>query len=818
VDLRADRDTILQAFDLFVAAGDVVELRAPLRRGRTLAGYFDDRERFATEAIGLSGRVQGVYWTENPVKPALLGRACNRIGDYATNLTGDGDILRRRRIPFDLDATRPAGISATDEEHALALAAVDRTVAFLVDHGVPAESLLDNDSGNGGHLHLLVDLPNDAVATTLVRMILAVVAAHVDTDRVHVDQMMFNASRIVKVPGTLAAKGDSLPERPHRLATFRTIPARWTPVDTAVLQTIAALHRPDPPPSHERRTGTRGAFDVRAFLAAHAVTITREKPWQGTQGRGTFLELAACVFDARHDRGEAGVVLLDSGMLLYTCHHNSCRTRVWADVRTQLEPRRTQARQRPSEASEPPPADAEPGTDDQQANGHDTAWAHALPAPEFCAKVDEVADWLVPGVLMPGAVTRINSPRGIGKTNAGLSYAVTLARVGKSVLLFDRDNPSHLIRNRLRAWGGDVLAPIEVLSREHAPALTEPRAWKDFPIGKYDVVVLDSWDASTEGVGEQDSAKPSLAQKTLLDLAHRANGPAILVLANTTKSGEAGRGAGTIEDREDIVFEVRDATGVAFTGRPEWWLDLPDASRGAWGERAARRQKRERLRLAFVYSKFRVGIEPDPFALEIDFTTTPWTVREITEDIIAAGQATAAAAAAQAADWVATAMEKLRQEVKGRAAAGEEPYHKKTAARFLTVCGLTWKQANEAIATGTGTHWRLEELLTRGHPLVLVPMNPSPPRSRTSDSETPAAQGPADSRPRTPAPGADVPERPNGTPSAARDSESRVLEHGGEEKTPFASVADVLDVFPGAREATVEVAASPPPLSRKEGM
>ena len=163
-------------------------------------------------------------------------------------------------------------------------------------------------------------------------------------------------------------------------------------------------------------------------------------------------------------------------------------------------------------------------------------------------------------------------------------------------------------------------------------------------------------------------------------------------------------------------------------------------------------------------------------------------------------------------------MEKLRQEVRGRAAAGEEPYHKKTAAKFLTVCGLTWKQANEAIGTGTGTHWRLEELPTRGHPLVLVPMNSSPPRSRTSDSETPAAQRVGDSRLRTPALRADVPERPNGNPSAAMDSESRVLEPGGEEKTSVASLADVLDVFPGAREATVEGAASPPPPTRKGGM
>jgi hypothetical protein len=462
---------------------------------------------------------------------------------------------------------------------------------------------------------------------------------------------------------------------------------------------------------------------------------------------------------------------------------------------------RAHARERRSETAAPPPDPDEA----QETDAGDTPWAQALPAPLFCAQVDEVADWLVPGVLMPGALTRLNSPRGIGKTNVGHSYAVQLAQVGKRVLLFDRDNPSHVIRTRLRAWGGDVLTPIEVLSREHAPALTEPRAWKDFPVGKYDVVVLDSWDASTEGVGEQDSAKPSLAQKTLLDLAHRANGPAILVLANTTKSGEAGRGAGTIEDREDVVFEVRDATGVTFTGRPEWWLDLPDASRGSWGDRAARRQKRDRLRLAFVYSMFRVGIEPDPFALEIDFTTTPWSVRDVTDDIIAAGQAAAAAASQQAADRVAAAMDKLRQEVEGRAAAGEEPYRKETATKFLMVMGLTQKQAREVVNQGNGTHWRLEQLTTRhGHPVVLVPLNSAPSQREEPDPEAPAAQGLEATLPSSVAPEAGNEKSPNGNPCATTCSEDQSSRCGSEEKTSPVTVTDVLGVFPGAEERPPE--------------
>jgi hypothetical protein len=251
-------------------------------------------------------------------------------------------------------------------------------------------------------------------------------------------------------------------------------------------------------------------------------------------------------------------------------------------------------------------ADDHAGDDRADGEARDDAsdtnpWQRVLTAPEFLKQIEHAPDWLVDGMLMPGAITRLNSPRGLGKTNIGHAYAVQLARDGLEVLLFDRDNPKSEIRRRLRAWGAEDLQHLLILSREHAPALTDASAWKKFPPGRYKLIVIDSWDASTEGVGEQDSAKPSKAQAVLLDLAHRANGPAVLVLANTTKSGEAGRGAGTLEDREDIVIEVRDATGFTPTGGTDWWLGLPDASRSSWGDRAARRTNTDHVRLAFVF-------------------------------------------------------------------------------------------------------------------------------------------------------------------------------------------------------------------------
>ena len=774
---RANRETILQAFDLFVAAGDVVELRAPIRRGRTIAGYFNDRTRFVTEVLRLSGQVPGVYWTENPVRPALLARACNRVEQYATTLTSDGDILSRRRIPFDLDATRPAGISATDAEHALALDAADRTIAFLVDHGVPRESLLDNDSGNGAHVHLAVELPNEQAATTLVRTILAVVAAHVDTERGHVDQTMFNASRIIKVPGTLAAKGDPLPERPHRLAPFRTVPTRWVPVETAVLHALAALHS-SAPPQRERdapRTGARSAFDVRAFFAAHQIDITREKPWQGVKGNGTFLELGACIFDASHDRGEAGVILLDSGMLLYKCQHASCSGKLWSDVRTHLEPRRPQAWKH---IYEPPPSpEWEPGLDDDEPPRADNPWERAISAAALLDEADPVLDWLEPRLLSPEAITQWYSPRGLGKTQVALAIAIKLARAGHRILLLDRDNPQREVKRRLRAWGAEGLATLEIMTRDDVPHLLDRTAWAKFPRGKYALVIIDSWDASSEGIGEQDSAKPSQATATLNDLAHVAGGPAVLVLGNTVKSGSHGRGSGVVEDRADLVYEVRDATDLQPSGTRAWWAELPPAGRDAWVDRAGRRKHRERCRLAFVSSKFRLGEEPDPFAVELDFTTTPWSMRDVTADLVAAGEAAAAEAKEQAGAIRARAVAALRTEVEARAAAKEPPYISKRAVTFLRVSGVARDQARRVLEEEDGRAWRLKPGGKTGRALLVLPLGDTvPPAPEASPPEAEPAVDPHD--PHEGQNRVDIADQPDVSEASDAPAAQRVAERG----------------------------------------
>jgi hypothetical protein len=330
----ADRHEIGRAFDVLYPPGAVVEMRVPKTRAGTWSGYFDDREKFIQAGADVNGNGPGVYVTINPVDPVLFARACNRIRPRATETTSDRDVARRYWILLDFDPIRAAGISSTDAEHAAALAATRAARTWLASLGVPTESMVLADSGNGAHLLLHVDLPNDEPTTRLVQRCLDAVALHCGTAGVAVDRGVFNAGRIVKLSGAVAMKGDATAERPHRRAQLLEVPAVRVVVPVAVLDRIAAtLPADDPRDAPPRRHGET-AFDVRAWLAEHGLVIQREKPWHSG---ATVLELAACPFNPEHV-GSAVVILEAGGRLLFRCLHDSCRDKLWRDVRARFEP------------------------------------------------------------------------------------------------------------------------------------------------------------------------------------------------------------------------------------------------------------------------------------------------------------------------------------------------------------------------------------------------------------------------------------------------------------------------------------------------
>lgn len=271
----ADPHEIRRALEILAPAG-VFEIRAPkakLNGGRpgTAAGYFDDHAAATAAAAKLSGTAPGVYITLNPVGPALLARAANRVDPHAERTTGDAEITERRWLLLDFDPERAAGISSSDSEHAAALERATTMRAWLHERGWPAPVYAD--SGNGAHLLYRVDLPNDNETKKLIEAALKTLASRFDDDRVKIDTGVFNASRISKIYGTTACKGDPLPDRPHRMARILESPITLFPVDLRLLHALvpAPAARPAAPrPSAPTPADFFGRVNARAMAALSA--------------------------------------------------------------------------------------------------------------------------------------------------------------------------------------------------------------------------------------------------------------------------------------------------------------------------------------------------------------------------------------------------------------------------------------------------------------------------------------------------------------------------------------------------------------------
>lgn len=412
---------------------------------------------------------------------------------------------------------------------------------------------------------------------------------------------------------------------------------------------------------------------------------------------------------------------------------------------------------------QPAPSAVYAASDNRKAN----PWDAATDVHDFLGATEPETDWLVPNLVMRGAVTMWVSPRGLGKTLLAHWIAADLALRGISVLLIDRDNPPRELRRRLRAWGLEAI-PRErfmVIARDKAPPLTDAAGWRQFPVGKYDLVILDAFDSATEGVGEQDSSKSSVAVAALLDVVRGTVGPAALILGNTIKSGSHGRGSGVVEDRLDVIYEVRDATGFTPSGTKDWWLELPASGRDAWGDRASRRTRRESYRLAYIATKFRVGEEPDPFAFEIECGSEPWTVTNVTSTLVAAGEQAARDAAQAKASIMDAAAVALAELIRSQKSVELND----VAIPFLEKeHGLSRKASRELIKGRMDADWSVVGGGKRNDPRALVPpvspegtagngASPDPHEQRDSSNPIPAdgaGSGRQETTPTKPAPDA----------------------------------------------------------------
>ncbi len=442
-------EEIRRAVEAFSVPGDVRELRA-LKNGNTAAGYFDNPEALSEEAAKLDAQGFNVYVTANPVEPALLARAANRVKRPLRATTSDKDVLRRRWLPVDLDPVRPAEISATDEEKEAALQRARVVYAYLKEQGWPEP--VAGDSGNGAYLLYPVDLPNDPESLELVSGMLESLSFKFSDGRVKVDTSTKNASRISRLYGTTNRKGDSTQDRPHRVSKLLKVPEKRVEVARDLLQAIAAM-APEKPRQERGRSFTAGEkLDVGAWLAEHGIPVRREGPWQ--DGYRWILE--ECLWNGHTDNA-AYVVQFPSGGIYAGCQHDSCQTgeNRWRELREHYEPGAYQKNGYQRDSGGPVGG---------VAGGCGILLSEVKP---------ERVRWLWEGRIARGKLNLVDGDPGTGKSamTTDLAARVTAGlpwpdgkefEAGGVVILSAEDGLADTIRPRFDAAGGDPSKAVAI--------------------------------------------------------------------------------------------------------------------------------------------------------------------------------------------------------------------------------------------------------------------------------------------------------------------------------------------------------------------
>src|SRR5215475_1530299 len=272
-----DETEVRKALASIIERGKVFEVRAIEAQldGRypgTAFGYFDTASA-CIDALQELQRAVGVYVTINPVNPALLARAQNRL-KYARKgdaTTIDHDIERRYRLLIDVDPIRPSGISATDAEKAAAHKKAGEIYDYLESRGWHLPVLAD--SGNGFHLSYRIDLPRED--DRLCEKVLTSLAGRFDGEGAKVDRSVHNPARIARLYGTLAAKGDNTADRPHRPSKIlvRPLPTMQKTVTREQLQALVEDLQPAKSEQARNPTAKRGVLrkpnkaEIREMLA-----------------------------------------------------------------------------------------------------------------------------------------------------------------------------------------------------------------------------------------------------------------------------------------------------------------------------------------------------------------------------------------------------------------------------------------------------------------------------------------------------------------------------------------------------------------------
>lgn len=327
-------DEIRKWHSTFKRDDELFEIR--LLGDRTWSGYFYDVEQ-AIEKLQPYDNLN-IYFSVNEVKRACASRS--QFGCFQQvkgTATSKQDIEHRWWIPIDVDCERPSGVSSTDAEKELAHRKAGDVYRFLKANGFPEPIVCDSSSGY--HIYIPVDMDNTPEVEQTVKTFLETLGNNFTDDHVKIDNVLFDANRIIRLPGSYGRKGRSTDERPHRQAKILSVPKEISRIGKDFIDSFNGRYKVVTEQPARRysnyNNGEHEEFNLRNFISSNGISVSKEI---ALPGGGTKFVLTECLFDSSHKSPDAAIFEMPNGAIAYKCFHQSCSCHDWKEVRLMFDP------------------------------------------------------------------------------------------------------------------------------------------------------------------------------------------------------------------------------------------------------------------------------------------------------------------------------------------------------------------------------------------------------------------------------------------------------------------------------------------------
>lgn len=327
------KNELKRAVKLLFKKGDIIEVRAWDKNHAVFTGRYNYGTKLIDVLEIFDEEGCDCYYVLNPVgdKHGLRDMSSGGL------CTWENDVPFRRRFLLDFDPKRENKI-ATDYQWDDAYNTAVRAMAWLESYGY--KGIILASSGNGCHLLVPCNLPNDPASKELVRKVQRAVSEKFSTATVECECFP-DANRLVRAYGSTNKKGTPTEGMPHRLSGILRMPDGEDDDPKGIMEAIVKDNPIADAKTHNLGTGT-GPFS-RDLLYARLEAW--QEGWKGTDGDSFMFEETdrrdgfrvqcpgsltegwpdgECHGDQSTSLNDSCIVYVENGWPRFSCRHNHC--------------------------------------------------------------------------------------------------------------------------------------------------------------------------------------------------------------------------------------------------------------------------------------------------------------------------------------------------------------------------------------------------------------------------------------------------------------------------------------------------------------